>query len=182
MNMLPRPAVRWLAFACLAVGTGLARGAVREPVALFVAEDQGVARHAEPAAGGIPFPQGAVFDPARIGVRDRSGTNLPVQAHQLGIGWPDGSLKWALVQFQADVPAKNNSRYELFVSPDAPPTAPAAGPLRVSEREDAVEVPPGPMRFEVSRHDCRLPNRLWISANGRFTDQELVIRDGARLS
>ena len=60
---------------------------------LFVAEDQGVARHGEPIASGIPFPEACVYDPAHIRVLDGTGTAVPCQAHQLGISWPDGSLE-----------------------------------------------------------------------------------------
>lgn len=111
-------------------------------VPLLVAEDEGVARIAEPVSGGIPLPRGAVRDPAELVVLDPAGSPVPCQAHQLGIGWPDGSLKWVLIQFQASVAPKEVARYALgtravgsaaagVADPPAPP------PLRVSDEGTA---------------------------------------------
>jgi hypothetical protein len=145
-----------------------ATGAAAKPfaVALHVREDAGVARIAEPLASGLPLPQGAVFNPADLRVTSPTGQPVPCQAHQLGLSWPDGSLRWVLVQFQATVAANKDAIYTLMSDPGKPPVLPrehvsvANGVVGGVPNPDAVQVTTGPLRFTVSRSDFRLPNTL----------------------
>jgi len=130
---------------------------------LSVREDQGVDRVAEPLASGIPLPPGAVSDPGDISVYDVGGAPVPCQAHQIGLSWPDGSLRWVLLQFEATVPANSVAVYRLKVEPEGAAALPVQ-PVAVKETEESVEVDVGPLSFSVSRRDFRLPNRLTARA------------------
>lgn len=130
-------------------------------VPLFVKEDEGVSRVAEPVAGGIPFPQGKVFNPNHLRLYGASKKAVPCQAHQLGICWPDGSLRWALVQFQASVGANKTATYNLRAEPSSPAPKPSS-PVQVKDLGDVVQVSTRPMEFTVSRKDFRLPNTMKV--------------------
>jgi hypothetical protein len=52
-----------------------------------------------PIRASVPFPAGAIADPATLGVLDARGTPLPSQARTL-LAWPDGSVRWAHVVFE----------------------------------------------------------------------------------
>ena len=54
----------------------------------------------EPITVGVPLPRGVVKDAARIGARRRRPGRCPVQALPTEL-WPDGSIRWALLDFQA---------------------------------------------------------------------------------
>jgi hypothetical protein len=68
-------------------------------------------RKACPFTRGVPMPQGGLADANALRLRSDAGVDLPVQCRPLS-RWPDGSLKWVLVDFQADV-AAGQSRFWL---------------------------------------------------------------------
>lgn len=53
-----------------------------------------------PFCGGIPLPRGSVRDTSRLRVVDPSGREVPAQVRRLAV-WPDGSVKWALLDLVA---------------------------------------------------------------------------------
>lgn len=57
-----------------------------------------------PAAMGVSLPRGGVTNVESVQALDPSGAPHPVQATALA-QWPDGSVKWALIELPADVPA-----------------------------------------------------------------------------
>ncbi len=64
-----------------------------------------------PVATGVPFPRGQLADPNQV--RLMAGDDeLPAQI-SLSARWPDGSVKWLLVSFQADLPGGGESTYQL---------------------------------------------------------------------
>ncbi len=134
-------------------------------VTLAVREDQGIDRVDEPLASGIPLPRGAVRDPGDLRVYDSTGKPIPCQAHQLGLCWPDGTLRWALVQFRATVKADAVASYTLKAQPSTDAALPPE-PVSVAETADAVTVDTGPLGFTVSRTDFRLPDLL-VSGPGK---------------
>ncbi len=159
-------------------------GGANDPAALdatiLVTEDSGLSRLAEPVSGGIPLPAGAVHDPADLRLLDPSGLPIACQIHPLGLSWPDGSIRWVLVQFQADLPANATLRFRLVADGRIPRPAAPEG-LAVLDLGESVRVTTGPMRLEVSREDFRLPNRLWVDDRGRFGTGTLVVAEGGAL-
>jgi hypothetical protein len=65
--------------------------------------DPSAVRVGEPVTVGVPLPAGLCRDEARISVSG-AATSIPVQATALE-RWPDGSIRWALLDFQANAPA-----------------------------------------------------------------------------
>jgi hypothetical protein len=72
-------------------------------VPLTVEERFGARRALQPAAGGIPLPRGLMKDVSALRVVDEAGKEVPAQFTVLGKWWPDESVKWVLVEFQADL-------------------------------------------------------------------------------
>ena len=58
----------------------------------------------EPCRAAVPFPKGEVFDLENFAVADDNGQVLS-QAEATAY-WEDGSVKWALIDFLADLPVK----------------------------------------------------------------------------
>ncbi len=63
----------------------------------------------EPCSIAIPFPQGEIFDLDNLSVADDNGQVLS-QAEATAL-WKDGSVKWAFVNFFADLPANKGKTY-----------------------------------------------------------------------
>ena len=121
-----------------------------EPVKLTVSDESGVARIREAVSSGVPFAQAALQTNQPMHVRGPAGA-IPTQTRVLGT-WPDGSVKWLLVQFLADCPANTDCVYDL-----GPGDAPLSKPqLRTENRRDAIVVDTGPLRVEMPKNSLAL--------------------------
>ncbi|MFW5870952.1 MAG: hypothetical protein ACOCVH_00530 [Verrucomicrobiota bacterium] len=113
-------------------------------VNMTVREPAGVTRVAEPVCGGIPLPRRtykadqpfAVFS----GDREVPSQVLPMVVDE------DGFVSWALVDLQADVPAKGASKFVLkAVKSSAKP----GNELRIRESGKGVMVDTGKIQFSI---------------------------------
>ena len=78
-------------------------------------------RCAEPVTVGVPLARGAVAEVAAVRLTDARG--LPVsQQWRVLDRWSDGSVRWALLDFRADVPEAAGARYEVVIEDDPLPT------------------------------------------------------------
>ena len=100
-------------------------------VRLTVEEPGGVARAAWPVTSGVPFAQSALRDPVAINLHASDGKAVPVQADVLA-RWPDGSVRWLLLDFQIDLTAGRPVRLEImFVDQPACGSTVESNDLRV---------------------------------------------------
>ncbi|KKM00224.1 hypothetical protein LCGC14_1806570 [marine sediment metagenome] len=83
-------------------------------VKLTVTEPAGVARSPGIVTSGVPFARGAVKDASALSVRV-GGKVVPSQFIRIS-PWPDGSVRWALMDCQLPVPAAGKA--ELVVRDD----------------------------------------------------------------
>ncbi len=70
-------------------------------------------RVAEPCSIAVPFASGVLCDPSGVAIRD-AGQPLPIQL-QVTAKWPDDSIKWLFIDFQADLPGNANKSFELVL-------------------------------------------------------------------
>jgi len=115
-------------------------------VTLQVTETSQTARMPGIITMGVPFARGAVRDVSRLTV-SLGGKPVPAQFTQTA-PWDDGSVRWALMDTQAAVPA--GGTVELTVSDRGGNPAPAA-PVTIKDAADAVTVNTGPLAFVVSK-------------------------------
>ncbi|MFW5867589.1 MAG: hypothetical protein ACOCX2_07210, partial [Armatimonadota bacterium] len=85
----------------LAVAAALSAAAT---VPITVQNPTGVALEAEPVTTGVPFPEGVLASGENVRLLDEAGAELPLQVTVTG-EYPDGSARWLLLDFQADLPA-----------------------------------------------------------------------------
>ncbi len=104
----------------------------------------------EPVRTGVPFPPRTLADPSHCRVLDSRGRPRPAQFQALAY-WPDGSVKWLLVDFLTrPAPAAASLRYTLVAGvPPAP--LPGAPRVRVRQTPTAILVDTGPLRLRFSR-------------------------------
>ncbi|MBC8236476.1 glycoside hydrolase family 127 protein [bacterium] len=126
-------------------------GAPQSPIALNVSDNLGVGRECEMVCSGVPFAKGALQPEEPMHVETQDGTALPTQTKVLG-QWPDGSVKWLLVQFPADCPA--NERREYFLVHGQGP-APEM-PLTVEDESDQITVDTGPLQVTVPKDNLTM--------------------------
>jgi hypothetical protein len=131
------------------------KGNVTVPIG--VEEGGGLARKGWPVRGGVPFAQGLLAKGSAFDLVGPDGKAVVVQVEPMAT-WMDGSLKWLLVDFPADVPANG---HVFFTLKGKPGTMAGPAPLAV-QKGDEISV--GAARY--STRDGKLfglfgPEDLW---------------------
>lgn len=146
-------------------------------IPLTVTEPVDVQRVADPVSGGIPFPRGALSDAhiARLALADAQGRRVDSLQRPVALGhWNDGSVKWLLLDFLADVPANGEARFTLgLTSADQR----FAEGIRVSENEAAFTVDTGTLKAVINKRSFTFLENVWVDAdgNGTYTATEQVV-------
>ena len=78
----------------------------------YISDPLKLSRNTFPASGGIPFAEGELASIDDVNITDKDGAAIPFQAKPTAY-WPDGSIKWLLVDLQADV--DQTGEKEIFV-------------------------------------------------------------------
>jgi hypothetical protein len=100
----------------------------------------------EPITVGVPLPSGAVRDPGRIALEDDAGHVVPLQVRTTE-QWPDGSLRWVLLDFQLTGAWQAQRRFLLH--PDSQESAPVSPAIVIEEARRQITVDTGAARFVV---------------------------------
>ena len=159
--------MRWTLLACAAF---VATAAMGGQVALTV-EWAGVGDgRAFPVTGGLPVPRGALRDATTLRLT-AGGRAVPLQAQVLA-WWPDRSVKWVLLDFQAR-PA--TQRWVLDYGATTPRPPPAAQ-IAAAERDGAVTLDTGALAVTVRRDGCGFIDAL------AFRGKQVFASAGKRLN
>ena len=144
---------------------------------LTVREDAGLERRAWPVTRGIPLPRGTAADAEALRLQDPRGRGVPLQGRALS-RWPDGSIKWVLVDFQAGLPASGEAVYSLCSEVDEDPPAPEHQ-LEIHEDDGRLVVCTGPLRFSVARQRYGLLQHVELGdrSAGGFAGEVVVASD-----
>ena len=148
-------------------------------VRLSVSETRGIPHQNVPITQGVPLPKGALHNLDLVWVEDGDGQPVSAQFRTLG-RWDDGSLKWVLTDFAADVPAEGRVDY-AFCYGQKPASIPSNGTIQIEESDDRITVCTGPLRFIVNRRQFSLIESAElgdVDAEGRFLPEcEVVSAD-----
>jgi len=137
-------AMKTQALLCTVMVAGLHAPALEVP--LTVQEAVGVPRRAAPVSSGICFPRG-VLRTNQLFSLWAGDREVPLQVSPLVIQ-PDGSLRWALLDFQVDLGAKESRQFVLRTEP---PRVQVRQPIQIGQTAEAVTINTGPLRFSVSK-------------------------------
>jgi hypothetical protein len=88
----------------------------------------------------------AVKNLDKISITTEIGREVPAQFRALA-KWPDGSIRWVLCDFQADVKSDGSTKYYLVSKPHRK----YKSPLRTEETDDCIIVSTGMMEFKISK-------------------------------
>jgi hypothetical protein len=120
------------------------------PIVITVSADPAlppVRRRGEPVAIGVACPRAAVPWSARWALTDQRGRHVPVQTTPLD-RWGDGSVRWLLAEFDADVDVDGSSCYAL--APDDV-TDGAGDTVSIEPTAETMRVSTGAVTVEVRR-------------------------------
>ena len=147
---------------CVLVLAGSALGELRVP--LTVLDRGGCARVKEPVTSGVPLPRGLMTEVSKLTLLGPSEQPVPAQFTVATRWWPDRSIKWVLVDFQADCPKDDKAVYTLTDGGQNP-----APPVPVVARidGDVATVATGAIKFTVNRARFNLLDQVWVDPTGR---------------
>jgi len=164
---------RWirLSLVLLLVATASLAGEVR----LSVDEPAGVERRQWPVTSGIPLAQGALRDDGAAALFDEAGGEVPLQTESLA-RWPDGSIRWLLLDFQIDLSAKQKKTFSLRYGPSVHRAA-VEKPVRVTKQANGkVEIRTGPLRLEYDPGRFMPQGEAWLGT-GKGTEEHQVAQN-----
>ena len=105
-----------------------------------------------PVSGGLPFARGKLAAVDNLRLLDSAGRELPLQARALSL-WPDGSVKAAMLDFQADIPADKETTATLEYGAGVK-AAPRANGIQVKAAADKVTLDTGAAVFTFAKSGC----------------------------
>lgn len=140
----------WLSTLALTLWWSGHSATAAESIALTVVERSGVSREHEPITSGIPFPKGDLRSVEQVRLVC-DGHEVPAQFRAAGWWRPDDSIRWLLVDFQADLAARARQTYTLEYGEGVSAKAKPAAEIRLEETADGFVVNTGVARFDVNR-------------------------------
>lgn len=165
------PAV--VALACV-ISLLVATTASSADVPLRVAEPSGIKRASWPVTSGIPCAQGVLRDVTHCELFDAASSEIPLQTEALA-RWPDGSVRWLLVDFQTDLEAGEEREFSLRIGTARPPRN-VEPPVVVRQEQDLTILDTGVLQIRLHAGEFRPLDEVWLDANrdGQYADDERV--------
>lgn len=128
---------------------------------LTVEEPAGVERQQWPVTSGIPLALGTLGDDQAAALFDEGGKEIPLQTEPLA-RWPDGSIRWLLLDFQIDLAARQTKTLTLRFGPGTR-RAPVDRPVRVASLPGGkVTFETGPLRLEYDCQRFTPQGKVWL--------------------
>src|SRR5205823_13085890 len=115
--------------------------------------------------------RGMLADPALLSLRNPEGTPVALQALPLA-RWPDGSTRWALLDFLIPPHLAGETAWSLGLSPE-PPSPPLS--LTITDESAGLTIATGTATFDLARAGLPLLARV------RAGDEEALAPEGLRV-
>ncbi len=127
----------------------VAGSARRESVTLTAQNPAEVPAPRCPFTVGLPFAQGVLADDQHLRLLAAPGVEMPLQS-EVTARWPDGSVKWVLLDFQMGVPAESSARCAVEYGTEIRRAVPPAGVV-IAEDDDGLTVDTGRVKVAFDR-------------------------------
>jgi hypothetical protein len=130
-----------------------------------------------PATFGVPLKKGVIFSTNSLRLIRGFGTQAVPAQFEITSRWPDGSVRWLLVDVIADLSSTTSERDYVL---DTGGTGNATGTgLSVTDSGSNLTVLTGPLEFTLSKTGFRLFESVRIdrTGNGQVNDEVLRVND-----
>jgi hypothetical protein len=115
-------------------------------VDIWIEADEPRERFLEPVTCGVPWPRGKLREDSCLILRDDGGEQVPLQTRILD-RWPDGSVRWLLLDWQASV--RGPAHYRLGVSIPKESIAPIPGGIQIERKGRHTTISTGAVQFHL---------------------------------
>ena len=154
---------------------GKAGSITQRKVTVNLLEQTGVARNATPITFGLPLPRSGLYDLASMRVLAPDGHEVSAQFTATAF-WPDDSLKWVLVDFQAELGPKESANYAVELGSEVK-RGKRDSQLSLNETDDAITVSTGAIKVVIDKQRFNILRS--VRANGHQIAASAV--EGVRL-
>ena len=113
-----------------------------------------------PFTFGVPFPEGQLNEVDRLHLLSADGAETPAQVRRTA-QWPDGSVKWALVDCQAAL-SSGPATLRLRYGASEPASAALEAKVAVREDENAITVNTGRLEFLLAKQNVSIFQRVRV--------------------
>ena len=103
-------------------------------------------RELEPVRFGLPLPESMVFDPDELSL-ELAGRDLPIQTALLS-RWSDGSARWVLIDFQADLDLRTPSEIHVLKRTQGTRICTEC-PIQIERLHDRLNIDTGKMTLAI---------------------------------
>ena len=158
---------------------GKAGSLTLQQVKVSLLEESGVPRSASAISFGFPCPEGGLYDLAEMRVLSAQGQEIPAQFTATAF-WPDGSLKWVLLDFLTDLQPGEDRTCTVELGSKVKRAA-SASSLSVKDEPTQITIVTGPLRAVIDKQRFNLLREVSFNADGagRFGEGEQVLQGGA---
>ena len=132
-----------------------------KPIIVECSNDSPLALSGEAVSVGVPFPKGELIDHQNLCLQDSDGKLLIIQSKPLNY-WCDGSCKWVLCDFLADLPPQSRSEFILTIGSSRDD---ADHPFRIIESDDHWLIDTGQIRLTVDSAKIRPLSRVKMAGS-----------------
>jgi len=142
-------------------------------IRLAVHEPTGVERTHWPVTSGIPLACGQLQEDQTATLFDDAGREVPLQTETLS-RWPDGSIRWLLVDFAADLKSNRKKTFCLRYGPEVRRAA-VEDPLRVEPQDAGVlSIDTGAVRLEYDPRRFMPQGVVWLPSGDEAEPERKV--------
>lgn len=150
---------------------GKAPALAKTAIQVSLLEDSGVDRTQTPISFGFPCPEGGVFDLGNLRVLD-GGKEVPAQFTATAF-WPDGSLKWVLIDLLTDLKANEDKSVTVELGQGVT-RKPVQSPLQVKDEAGKLTILTGALRYVINKQRFNLLDLVAIHKDGGPNDPVLL--------
>ena len=140
-----------------------------QSIELFTREAAEINLQRFPLTTGIPFAKGALGPDTPVAICDETGQALPLQTSVMETH-DDGSVRWMLLDFQADLPSLEVSKHTLKLGQKSP-EPPASQRIEAKEDGDSLIVDNGLLKIELQRSKCTPLRQVWYNGQAISGDE-----------
>jgi len=133
-------------------------------IPLTVKEPSGVERKSYPVTSGIPMPKGVLLSSQEVRLLNQAGEEIPVQTETMAM-WIDGSVKWMLVDFQANLKPNEMRTYYLEYGDKVKRTACESicpHSVEVSETGSRIDINTNAIKCRISKEKFNLFDAVFL--------------------
>jgi len=124
---------------------------LKNPKSIYCNNPSPFARLGEPVRLGVPFARSSVNDATLLTLHNSSGEILPLQTLPLA-RWNDGSIKWLLCDFLADLPSSGEA---VFTLQHENSSLGANNPFCIEKKTGCWQIDTGKALFEIDAQILR---------------------------